>query len=448
MSDIADRPSGDGPLHERPVDLLSRLLRFDTTNPPGNEAACVDWIADRIADYGIDSATYEKEAGRPNLLASLPGGDAPGLLLYGHVDVVPTEGQAWSHPPFEGVIEDGFVWGRGALDMKGGVTMMLASFLRAAAEDVDLGGDLTLCILADEEGGGDAGAGFLVEEHPEVFEDVEYAIGEFGGFAAEIAGERFYPIQQNEKQVCWLRATFRGDGGHGSRPRAKTAVTDMARSVDALAGTRLPVRITPTTEAMIEAIAAALPPTDAEEVRALLDPDRTDETLDAMGEEAELFDAILHDTANVTVVRGGDKENVIPAAVSITLDCRLLPGQGRADIERELRDVMPDDVDVTFETIRHEPFPAETDGGLFPLLATVLEDADPEGTAVPFMLQGATDARHLASVGVQSYGFTPMNLPPDFDFNALVHAADERIPIECLEFGTDAVFEAVRRYEG
>ncbi len=448
MPDAADRPDQGEPIHRRPVDLLSRLIQFDTSNPPGDEHECIDWIADRLADYGIDSETYARDPDRPSLLARQRGGDAPALLLYGHVDVVPTDGQQWTHPPFDGVVEAGHVWGRGALDMKGGVAMLLSAFLRAAAEDVDLAGDLVLCLLADEEGGGDAGAGFLVDQHPGIFEGIDYAIGEFGGFAAEIAGERFYPIQQNEKQVCWLRAIFRGEGGHGSRPRVKSAVTDMARAVTAIAQNRLPVVLTPTMEEMIESIAAELPPDVGDEFRGLADPQRTDEVLDLLGEEVSLFDALLHDTANPTVIRGGDKENVIPSEVSVTLDCRLVPGQGREDIERELRDVVPDDVDVTFETIRHEPFPAETDGGLFPLLAGILEDADPAGTAVPFMLPGATDGRHLARVGVQSYGFTPMNLPPDFEFMSLVHAADERIPVECLEFGADAVFEAVRRYEG
>lgn len=446
MSDAAEGASGTEPIHERPVDLLSELIRFDTTNPPGDERACVEWIADRLADYGVDSETYAMDPDRPNLLARLEGGDAPALLLYGHVDVVPTTGQDWTHPPFSGVVEDGYVWGRGALDMKGGVTMMLSAFLRAAAEDVDLAGDLLLCIVSDEEGGGDHGAAFLAEEHPEVFEGVEYAIGEFGGFAAEIAGERFYPIQVNEKQVCWLRATFRGEGGHGSRPREKSAMTDMARAVTAVSENRLPVRIIPAVEEMIEAIAAELPPEVGEQFRGLLDPERTDEVLDALGEDGELFDALLHDTANPTVVRGGDKENVIPSEVSLTLDCRLLPGQGRSDIEAELREVIPDDVDVEFETIRHEPFPAETDQGLFPLLSDVLSDADPEGTAIPFVLGGATDGRHLARVGVQSYGFTPLNVPPDFDFWSLAHAADERMPIECLEFGAEAMYEAVTRY--
>jgi len=446
MSDATEDVRGDEPLYARPADLLSELIQFDTTNPPGDERDCVEWIADRLADYGVDSETYSMNPDRPNLVARLPGGDAPGLLLYGHVDVVPTTGQEWSHPPFSGLVDDGYVWGRGALDMKGGVTMMLSAFLRAAAEDAELAGDLVLMIVSDEEGGGDHGAAFMVEEHPEVFEGVEYAIGEFGGFSAEIAGERFYPIQVNEKQVCWLRATFRGVGGHGARPGTKSALSDMGRAVAAVAESRLPVVLTPTVEEMIEAIAAELPPESGDLVRALADPERTDEVLDALGEEAELFDALLHDTANPTVVRGGDKENVIPSEVSVTFDCRLLPGQGRSDIEAELRDVIPDDVDVEFETVRHEPFPAETDEGLFPLLAGVLEDADPEGTAVPYLLQGATDGRHLARVGVQSYGFTPLNLPPDFEFMALVHAADERMPIECLEFGTEAMYEAVTRY--
>jgi acetylornithine deacetylase/succinyl-diaminopimelate desuccinylase-like protein len=446
----SDPPREYGPTdgeYERPVELLRDLIRFDTTNPPGNERACVEWVEKLLSEAGFSTKTYARDPDRPNLVARLSGGDSAPLMLYGHVDVVPTTGQDWTHPPFEGVVADDCVWGRGALDMKGGVAMMLAAALRVAEADADPAGDLVVTILSDEEGGGDAGAAYMVEAHPEVFADVEYALGEFGGFTMELAGERFFPIQVNEKVVCWLELTFRGDAGHGSMPHTDTAMEGMARAVAAIEDTRLPVHVTPTVEELVDRVAAELDPETAATVRALTDPERTDAVLDELGEEAKRFDSLLHNVANPTVVRGGDKENVVPAKVTVTVDCRLVPGQTDTDVIAELREVVPEDVEVAFEVVEYQPFPAETDRGLFELLGGVLNDADPGATAVPFLLSGATDGRHLARVGVQSYGFTPMNLSGKFDFVSSVHAADERIPIDALTWGVDRMYEAVRRYE-
>jgi len=440
-------PPTDPSLADRPVELLQELIRFDTTNPPGEERACVEWIESLLSAEGFETETYARDPERPNLVARLGGGEAPPLMLYGHVDVVPTEGQDWTHPPFEAVREDGYVWGRGALDMKGGVAMMLSAALRAAREDLALGGDLVVMILSDEEAGGDDGAAFMVEDHPEVFEDVEYAIGEFGGFSMDLAGQRLYPIQTNEKVTCWSKLTFSGPAGHASRAPGGGAMVDMARAVEAIDAARLPVHVTPSVEAMVETIAAELGGAMGDALLDLLDPERTDQVLDQLGDEAEMLDALLHNTAAPTVVRGGDKENVVPAEVELTLDCRLLPGQTDEDVERELRAVIPETVDYEFEVLRYEPFPAETDMGLFDLLAGVVEDGDPEGTAVPLVLYAGTDARHLARVDVQSYGYTPMPLPPDFEFMDTVHAADERIPVNAGEFGADRIGEVLERYD-
>lgn len=441
-------PDPDPALADSPVELLQGLVRFDTTNPPGDERACVEWTRDILASAGFETELYARDQDRPNLVARFPGGDAAPLLLYGHVDVVPTEGQAWTYPPFAGVVEDGYVWGRGTLDMKGGVAMLLAAAVRAARADVDVAGDVLVMVLSDEEAGGEDGAVYMVDRHPEVFADVEYALGEFGGFSMDLAGERFYPVQMNEKVVCWSQLTFSGSAGHGSMPSDGGAMADMARAVTAVSESRLPVHVTPAVEEMLEAVAAELDADTGALVRELLEPDRTDEVLDVLGPAGELLDALLHNTAAPTVVHGGDKENVVPGEVTLTLDCRLLPGQTDADLEGELRTVIPDDIDYEFEVLRYEPFPVETDFGLFGLLADTLEAADNEGTVVPFVLPAGTDGRHLAEVGVQSYGFTPMQLPEEFAFMDTVHAADERIPVEAIEFGTERVFEVLQAYEG
>ena len=444
---MGDIPAPDPSLADDPVSLLQGFVRFDTTNPPGDERACVEWTERLLDAAGFETDTYASDPDRPNLVARLPGdGPASPLLLYGHVDVVPTEGQDWTHPPFAGVIEDGFVWGRGTLDMKGGVAMLLAAALRAARGEGTLAGDLMVMVVSDEEAGGEAGAAYMVEQHPELFADIEYAIGEFGGFPMTIAGDRFYPVQLDEKAICWSQLTFSGPAGHGSTPGDGGAMADMARAVTALTGSRLPVHVVPPVEEMLEAIAAELDAETGALVRDLLDPGRTDDALAALDQEGGMVDALLHNTVAPTVVRGGEKENVIPGEVAVTLDCRLLPGQTATDLERELRATVPDDVAFEFETLRYEAFPAETDAGLFDLLAETLETADPEGTVVPFVLPGGTDGRHLSRVGVQSYGYTPLRLPEGFSFMNTIHAADERVPVDAVSFGADRLTEVVEGY--
>ncbi|WP_129114042.1 M20/M25/M40 family metallo-hydrolase [Halegenticoccus tardaugens] len=438
-------PAADAEICERPAELLRELIRFDTTNPPGAERACVEWIEGLLADAGVEAEAYATEPERPNLVARLPGGDAPTLMLYGHVDVVPTADQAWTHPPFAGVEEGGFVWGRGALDMKAGVAMFVAAFLRAVREGVDPAGDVLLCILSDEEGGGDAGAGYLVDEHPDLFEDVRFALGEFGGYPMDLGGARLYPVQVNEKRLCWLRATIEGPGGHASYPSRGDAMGRLGGALTALDRERLPYHLTPPVEEMLDRMAEAVGEPTSEALADLKSADSVEAALSAFGEDAGTFEALLHNTANATIVRGGGKENVIPSRVELTIDSRLLPGQTADDVLAELRDLLGDGIE--FEILRYEEGPAETDLGLFDVLGGVLRDAEPDAVPVPFVLPAVTDARHFARVGVQTYGFTPMNLPADFDFLELVHAADERIPAESVSFGSDAVYETIRRYD-
>jgi acetylornithine deacetylase/succinyl-diaminopimelate desuccinylase-like protein len=295
----------DAGLHERPAHLLQRLIRFDTTNPPGNERACVQWIAEQLHAHGVEPQIVAKDPERPSLVARLQGaGTAPALLMQGHIDVVPAEGR-WAHEPFSGEIADGYVWGRGALDMKSGVAMMISAFLHAAARDVPPAGDVVLCVLSDEEAGGNVGARFLVEEHPELFDGVRFAIGEFGGFSLDLAGRRFYPMMVSEKQLCVVRATFRGPAGHGSLPVRGGAMGALGRFLDALDRRRLPVHVTQITRSMIEAVAAEVPAPVALPLRGLLRPRTADRVLDLLGDRARIFDPVLHNTASATMVRGG-----------------------------------------------------------------------------------------------------------------------------------------------
>jgi acetylornithine deacetylase/succinyl-diaminopimelate desuccinylase-like protein len=432
-------------LWQRPAELLQRLIRFDTTNPPGNEQQCIAFIEGLLRDAGIETGTYAREPGRPNLVARLPGrGAAPPLLLYGHVDVVSTAGQSWRHDPFGGEEHDGYVWGRGAIDMKGGVAMMLSAFLRAKAEGLEPAGDVILCALADEEAMGRYGAEWLVREHADLFAGVRYAIGEFGGFTTHQAGRRFYPIQVAEKQVCTLQATIRGPGGHGSMPLRGGATARLGRMLARLDRGSLPLHVTPVVSEMLTAMARHLPPGQAMLVRQLQRPGIARFVLRRTGSSARMLGAVLRNTVTPTIIETPKKFNVIPSEIVVTLDGRILPGFVPDDLLREVRALIGDDIEL--EVVLHDPSPAEPDLGLFPTLGRILEEADPGSAAIPLLMAGVTDGRFFARLGIQTYGFTPMKLPAGFDFWSGVHGSDERVPIDGVGFGADAIHTALERF--
>ena len=426
------------------TELLQELIRFDTTNPPGNESACIEFVRAQLEEAGCETTVYAKDPARPNLVSRLPGGSAPPLLLQGHVDVVTTTGQDWTHPPFEARLEDGYIWGRGALDMKGGVAMLVHAFLRAGREKVTLPGDLVLVVLSDEEAGGDFGARFLAEEHPELFDGMRYALGEFGGASLELGGKRFYPIQVAEKQICWLKATVRGPGGHGAMINRGGTVARLGRLLSDLDRKRLPVHVTPVVREFVERIAAELPRKEALVLRSLLKPRFTDTALRLLGERGAVLEPMFRNTVNATIVRGGAKINVVPSTIEVELDGRALPGFGPDELIAEVKALVGDDVEL--ELVRHDPGPAAPDLGLFDTLAGVIRELDPEGIPVPLLQIGVTDGRFFSRVGVQTYGFLPMRLPDEFKFEKLIHAADERIPVDALEFGAEAVWRAIQRF--
>jgi len=432
------------PSDQNPVTILKKLIHFDTTNPPGNERECIAWINNLLKDSGIQTQTFAKTPERPNLIARLPGrGEAAPLLLYGHVDVVTTENQQWQHPPFEAEEADGFIWGRGAIDMKGGVAMMLAALLRAKAEGLDLPGDVVFAAVSDEENGGEFGARFLVEEHPEHFKDIRYAFGEFGGFTMTIADKRFYPIMVAEKQMCWMKATLRGPGGHGSMPVRGGAMARLAEFLKRLDERNLPVHVTPVAQQMIGSIAANLGGLKGMLLGQLINPTMTDFMLNLLGDSGRTFGPLLHNTASPTMLQGSSKINVIPGEVSVGIDGRLLPGFGPDEMLAEMRQLTGPEVDI--EIARYEEGPAEPDMGLFDTLADVLREADPEAIPIPLLLSGVTDGRFFSRLGIQTYGFTPLRLNADFNFMGCVHAADERVPVEAVEFGAEAIYQALKR---
>ena len=426
-----------------PAEMLQELIRFDTTNPPGAERECVEWIGAQLAAEGIEWRAYGATPERPNLVARLPGGGGPGLILQGHVDVVTTANQRWSHPPFGGEEVDGWIWGRGALDMKNGVAMMVSAFLRARREGVRLPGDLLLVVLADEEAGGGEGAGWLTDNHPELFQGCRYTIGEGGGYSHRVGGVRFYPVMVSEKRGCQLRLSLHGPGGHGSLPMRGGAMARLGEVLGRLDGARLPVHHTAAVKLQLEAMSAALGEPLGSRYRRLLDPALADQELDRMGSEGRALDAALHNTVNATMVEGGLKINVIPSEVQLSLDGRLLPGFGPDDLVRELRELVGEEPEI--EVVKVGNAQPEPDLSRFEALAGVLRELDPEGVPVPYLVSGGTDGRHFAKLGIATYGFTPVNLPDGFDAWATIHDADERIPAAAVEFGAEAIFRALSR---
>lgn len=432
---------------QRPAELLQQLIRINTTNPPGNETACATYVNNILAGADIEAQLFAKTPERANLVARLPGrGEAPPFLMYGHMDVVTTEKQPWQHPPFGGDVVDGYLWGRGALDMKGGIAMMLAAFLRAKAEGFMPPGDVILALSADEEAGSEFGARYLAEEHPALFQDVRHAISEFGGFTFRVGGQKLYPISIAEKQTCGIKATVRGPGGHGSMPVRGGAMAKLAKFLHQLDTHRLPVHVAPTTQMMVEALTDAQHGITRLLLKQLLNPALTDTVLNVLGERGRIFDPLFHNTVSPTIVQASDKVNVIPSEVSIGLDGRLLPGQQPDNIIAELRRITGDDVE--FEVVYYDPGPPKPDMSLFDTLATILREADPDGVPIPFVLSGVTDARIFAKLGIQTYGFLPMKLPADFNFAQTVHGTDERIPVDAVEFGADAIYTLLQRFGG
>jgi len=427
------------------VDLLGDLIRFDTTNPPGNESACVAHVQRMLEEAGVETRIVAKDDARPNLIARVRGaGEAPPLLLYGHVDVVTTSGQDWTHPPFGGELVDGWVWGRGALDMKGGVAMIVDAFLRAARGEIRPRGDVILAILSDEENGGDFGARFLAQEHADLFEGVRHALGEFGGASQTVGGRRFYPIQVAEKQICWLRGLVHGPGGHAALGVRGSAMGKTGRILARLDSGRLPVHVTPVARAWIEGMAEGLPSPQSLVLRSLLDPRLAELALRAPIPQLRILDRALRNTVTATIVHGGAKINVVPSEIELELDGRTLPGFGPDELIAEVQTLVG--LDLELEVVRHDAYPAHSDLSQMDALSGVLRELDPDAVPVPMLQVGVTDGRFLAGIGIQTYGFLPLKLPDDFEFTKLIHAADERVPADAIRFGAKAVGMAIERY--
>jgi acetylornithine deacetylase/succinyl-diaminopimelate desuccinylase-like protein len=414
------------------VSLCRDLIRIDTSNTGDNatsagERVAAEYVAAALSEVGIEPTLLESAPGRANVMARIPGSDPSrgALLIHGHLDVVPADKSEWSVDPFAGEIKDGFLWGRGAVDMKDFDAMSLAVVRDWQRTGYVPPRDIVLCYTADEEAGSDYGATFLVNKHKDLFDGCTEAIGEVGGFSYSVTDDlRLYLIQTAEKGIDWLKVHATGRPGHGSFIHDDNAVTALCEAVARVGRHKFPIVMTPTVQSFLEAVSEAL------EIEL---PDDPELAIAKLGPIASIIGATIRNTANPTGLTAGYKHNVIPGKASATIDCRTLPGQFD-NFREQLKEVLGPDVEL--EQVHRQPALETTfDGALVDAMAAALRAEDPGARAVPYMLSGGTDAKQFARLGIRCFGFSPLKLPADLNFSALFHGIDERVPVEGLQFG-------------
>jgi acetylornithine deacetylase/succinyl-diaminopimelate desuccinylase-like protein len=415
------------------VELCRDLLRIDTTNTGDprttvGERVAAEYVAEKLSEVGIESVLHESAPKRANLVARIPGADRSrgALLVHGHLDVVPADASEWSVPPFAGEEKDGYLWGRGAIDMKDFDAMVLAVVRGWQRTGYVPPRDIVLAYTADEEAGMEFGSQFLVREHAGLFEGCTEAIGEVGGFSYTVNDDlRLYLVETAEKGIDWLRLHAKGRPGHGSFVHDDNAVTALAEAVAAVGRHKFPMVVTPTVRSFLEQVSEAL--------GIELDPDEPELAIAKLGPIANLIGATVRNTANPTRLEAGYKDNVIPGKASATIDCRTLPGQAEVFLD-QLRSVIGPDIEIEHIS-QQAALETGFDGALVEAMGAALRAEDPGARTVPYMLSGGTDAKAFSTLGIRCFGFAPLKLPADLNFSALFHGVDERVPVEGLQFG-------------
>ncbi|MFP5347617.1 MAG: M20/M25/M40 family metallo-hydrolase [Actinomycetes bacterium] len=420
------------------VDICRDLIRIDTSNfgdssGPGERAAA-EYVMGLLTEVGLEPELVESEPTRASVVVRLEGGEggegrdaAPGgLLLHGHLDVVPANAADWQVDPFAGEERDGCLWGRGAVDMKDMDAMLLAVLRQIVRQGRRPSRDLVFAFLADEEAGGVKGAKYLVTHRPDLFEGVTEAISEVGGFSIELEGQWCYLLQTAEKGVMWLRLVASGRAGHGSQVGTDNAVTRLCRAVARIGTYEWPLELTPTVRAFLDGV--------TEITGVEFDPDNPEQLLSRLGTTARWVGATLQNTANPTVLQAGYKHNVIPGSAQALVDCRFLNGR-----DDELLDTITRlagegvDVEIAHQDVALEvPF----EGTLQDAMVAALLAEDPGARVLPYCLSGGTDNKSFSDLGIRGFGFAPLRLPADLDFAGLFHGVDERVPVDALRFGT------------
>ncbi|WP_328471031.1 M20/M25/M40 family metallo-hydrolase [Streptomyces sp. NBC_00448] len=435
------------------VRFTSDLIRIDTTNRgggDGNERPAAEYVARQLADAGIEPQILESAPGRANVVARIPGTDpsADALLVHGHLDVVPAEAADWSVHPFSGEIRDGVVWGRGAIDMKNMDAMVLATvrnWARAGHRPVR---DIVLAFTADEEDSASYGSGFLADKHPELFEGCTEGISESGAYTFHAGdGLRLYPVAAGERGTAWLKLTARGRAGHGSKVNADNAVSRLAAAVARIGDHRWPLRLSDTVRAALTEL-SALQGVDVDLDRVTdgdgaTDPNSIDALLTKLGPAASFIRSTVRNSSNPTMLQAGYKVNVIPGSATAYIDGRVLPG-GEEEFTTTMDRLTGPDVDWEYHH-REVALEAPVDSPTFAAMRESLEHFDPGAHVLPFCMSGGTDAKQFSRLGIAGYGFSPLKLPPGFDYNALFHGVDEHVPVEALHFGVEVLDRFLRR---
>jgi acetylornithine deacetylase/succinyl-diaminopimelate desuccinylase-like protein len=426
--------------------LLSQYIRINTTNPPGNEIVAARWLAEVLRRDGIEAQVFEPAPGKANLYARLSGdGSARPLILLNHMDVVLASPEYWTVDPFGGVIKDGAVWGRGALDMKGDAIAQLMTLLVLKRAHVPLKRDVIFLATSDEEIGAGVGAAWIVQQRPDLVRGAEFLLNEGGEIRANARGAvEYYGIATTEKSPFWLDVIVRGTAGHGSRPTPDNPVHRLVRALDRIAAWRTPLVVTPTVDRYFRDLSTTVSDTMhrrwfADIATALRDSNVARAITSNIG-----YNAILRNTISITGLKGSEKTNVIPPIATAALDVRLLPGQDPAAFLADLTRVVGDSA-VTFRP-QGPNWPAtesSTDTDLFRALVAVAHARHPNALVTTPMLSGFTDSHHFRRLGIPSYGIGPFPLTPEAESG--VHGNDEHVSIDALRFGVRFYYDVVAR---
>lgn len=424
------------------AEIARDLIRFDTTNygegRSNGETDAAEYVAAKLEQLGLTPQLFESEPGRTSVVTRVKGRDRSrgALVVHGHLDVVPADPANWSVDPFGGVIKDGLLWGRGAVDMKNMDAMMLAALTDILGAGNEPARDLVVAFFADEEAGGLRGSGHLVDTRPDLFEGATEAISEVGGYSVTLAGKRAYLLQTGEKALIWVKLIARGTAAHGSRLIHDNAITKLAEAVARVGRQEFPIRLTDTTTQLLAELARIL---DA-------DPQQVgpDELVLSTGTASGFLQASLRTTMNPTLLQAGYKHNVIPDRAEALIDIRSLPGEEDA-VLAELAELVGPDIEIV---IMHRDIGLETDFG-GPLVDAVVETLhrhDPGAPVLPYLLSGGTDNKALSRLGIKGYGFAPLKLPADLNFPAMFHGVDERVPLDALVFGRRVLTDLLINY--
>ena len=418
-------------LESEVVKICQDLIRIPSVNygeGRGDEKAVAEYIVASLAEVGITSTIYESAPNRCNVIARLPGQDSsrPGLVVHGHIDVVPANAEDWSVDPFAAEIRDGMIWGRGAVDMKNMDAMILAIVRKWATKEYKPPRDIVLAFFADEEAGMTFGSRWMTAHHPEVFAGCSEAISEVGGFSVTVSGgKRLYFVEAAQKGIHWMKLTAQGRAGHGSMMNSENALTTLTEAVAKIGRYEWPQRYTRTVKVLFSKIAEATGKRyDETDLRPLLKE---------IGPTARMIGATLQNTANPTMLEAGYKANVIPGTASAVIDGRFLPGY-EDELNETIRHIVGPEIAI--ETISRDiALEIDFEGDLVDAMCRAITTFDPDGIPVPYLMSGGTDNKALSELGIVGYGFSPLKLPADLDFMALFHGVDERVPIAGLEFG-------------